>query len=1062
MSGAGAAGALLAIALATEPGTKVVPVPSGLSSGPLIPLLRDHAGLETGDPLTVADGRCVVPSQVAENLTLLLAPATEESPAFLIDPEVAAPRLPSKVGLDVRVISDVGARPIRGASVVAVSESTLRKLEGLALGTGSRTRQDGRARVMRWEGDDLLLVRNTDGADALVFAGRTQDIALHPAKPLTGRLVDEGEKPLGSRIVRALVSVPGTDRWIPIARCRTDDDGRFRFDSLGDTARIVFDDGASPPAFFDRAGESFMLLKVPRQAVLSLRALWGDGRPVVGAQVALRQFSAQHPSRVIRRSVVTGVDGRSEIRGLSSVLDRTIVDLVFQDGSIERRSLLEPLGEHADLGAWEIPQFTTVTGMVRDTSGSPVASASIIESGSRRVLARTDGKGSVALSLPEGREQAVEIEAPGLLTTAVALSPGRPFRVVLSKAARVKARVRRQDGSAPTEARLVEIKGGIEGANFRAERAGEDVFTFEVRPTNSELRLDAEGAEPVELGALGLSAGETVDLGLIVPSNGGVVSGRVLDDVTGMPLAGVSITAQAVGENELYDLVRERLPGAISDAAGRFRVAGVTEGKVRLFMESPGRPIVRVDADALGEGFDAGDTLIGLGKSLDIKVLRTDGSPLANASLALRPGGFDGLLKEIRLITDESGSCRVERISPGVYGMVAEAVGRQFRTLRTVPESDSAVEWRIDAATVRGTVRGADGQPLASVRVELGSLGGRRFTLLELDRVSADGVPLGREKRGDLPAWDVTWTDDEGRFVFRDVPEGHMQLLASHGSTAGVWQAVTIGRKSEIVQDLVLAGRTVDVTVVSDDDRRPSEGHVLLGGVGGRELSRLDASGNARFIFPESAGARSVSAYDRSGRTGIAWLDGDSRAVSIRVGALMGNLRLTTRDSSGQPAASAKVVCLRLADDYAFTGSTDYLGRWNKASVPAGSYRALIRGVGGESRRLDFNVGTGESSLDVDLQQAGSLSIRVLTERDFDPRTTSVSIVDVNGVDRASEEELLGRPARLGSHATYGIPSLEPGRYRVKVSLGSGASPAHEVTVDIEAGKSTRKELTIR
>lgn len=1062
MSGAGAAGALLAIALATEPGARVVPVPSGLSPGSLIPLLRDRAGLETGEPLTVADGRCVVPSRVAENLAFLLAPATEETAALLIDPGVDAPRLPPKAGFDVRVVSDVGARPIRGASVVAFSEATLRKLEGLDPGMGSRTRQDGCARAMRWDGDDLLLVRGAWGADALVLAGRTRDIVVHPAKPLTGRLVNEGEEPLASRVVRALVAVPGTDRWVPIARCRTDDDGRFRFDSLGDVARIVFDDGASPPAFFDRAGEPFTLLKVPRQAVLSLRAFRGDGRPVVGAQVALRQFSAQHPSRVIHRSTVTGIDGRADFKGLSSVLDRTIVDLVFPDGSIERRSLLEPLREHEDLGAWEVPQFTRVTGVVRNTSGSPVAGASIVESGSRRVLARSDERGSVALSLLEGREQNVDIEAPGLLTTAATLSPERPFRVVLSEAARVKARVRRQDMSVPAEVRLVEVKGVIEGAVSRADRAGEDVFTFEVRPTDSALRLDAEGAEPVELGVLGLSAGEMVDLGLIVPANGGVVSGRVLDDVTGLPLAGVVVTAQAVGENELYDLVRERLPGAISDPTGRYRVAGLAEGKVRLFMESPGRPVVRVDADALSDGIDAGDTYLGMGRSLELKVLRVDGSPLANASLSLRPGGFDGLLKEIRLITDGSGSSRVERIAPGVYGMVAEAAGRQFRTLRTVTDSDSAVEWRIDAAIVRGTVRGADGQPMASVRVDLGSSGGRRYTLLELTRVSADGVPLGREQRGDLPVWDVTRTDDQGRFEFRDVPEGDMQLLASYGSTAGVWQAVTVGRKSEIVQDLVLAGRTVDVTLVGDDDGQPAEGHVLLGGAGGGELSRIDVSGSARFIFPESAGARSVSAYDRNGRSGIAWIDGSSRAVSIRVGALTGGLRLTVRDSSGQPAASATVVCLRLADDHAFTAATDYLGRWNKESLPAGRYRALVRGAGGESRRIDFSLDAGVNSVDIDLRQAGSLSVRVLTERSFDPRTTSVWIVDENGVDRASEEELLGRAARLDSHATYRMPSLEPGRYHVKVMLGNGASPAPEVAVDIEAGKLTRKELPIR
>ncbi|MBL8113983.1 MAG: carboxypeptidase regulatory-like domain-containing protein, partial [Acidobacteria bacterium] len=878
---------------------------------------------------------------------------------------------------------------------------------------------------------------------------------------ISGKLLDASDEPLADRVVQALTRVPETNRWVPVARALTNKAGGFLFDSLGAGSRLVHDDGLSQPAFADaHPGAGSLALRVPLEAVLALRVLDAADKPLNGAVVEVRQFSSERPDLLIRRHATPADDGTVLVKGLSTVLDRTIVDIVASDGSFERRTVTSPLSVREELGTMRVLPVANVKGTVRGPSGDPVSGALVTEIGARRPLGTTDARGEVTLRLPVGLEQAARVSADGFLPATVALSSELPLRVVLKKAARVSVRLRRQDGTIPASARLVVVTHDlIEGKSVSARPEQEDLFAFDVAPGDAVFRVDGEGAESLSLGPLHLSSGEVAELGIVTLSSGAVVSGRVLDEATLQPLAGAVVTIQSASENDLYDLLREHLPRATTDATGTFRVAGLKEGEVRIFVEGSGRPVVRVDARAFPEGADVGDIQLGEGQPLALHVQREDGSPLSSTRIGVRPGGFDGTLKEMLFQTDESGDVRIPRIAPGRYGLVADASSRQHRLAVTVSKADAALRWTILAATVRGRVLGGDGRPLEGIRVELATPHDGRIRLLDVARRSQDGVPLGRHQRGDLPAGGETITDTEGAFVFPDVPEGPMRLLPSQGATAGIWHAIAVPSKGELVRDLPFAGDALSVTLVRHEDDRAWEGSARLTGLGGQELSRVECTGTAKFLLPPGSSPRCVAASDRDGRKGLTCLEGNSREVLVRVGAPMGQLSVSLRDSTGDAAAAARIALVRLDDGLTVAGSTDVNGGFRRGPLAAGRYRILARGAGGETARLVADVPPGRLDLPVVLRRSGSLSLVFETGEKFDSRTSSVSVVDRDGDDRAREEEAYGRPARLDEKGRYSLPALEAGTYSVRARPGSPTTPDIEFRVEVREGRVTEKRV---
>ncbi|MDT0454698.1 MFS transporter [Streptomyces sp. DSM 41527] len=224
-------------------------------------------------------------------------------------------------------------------------------------------------------------------------------------------------------------------------------------------------------------------------------------------------------------------------------------------------------------------------------------------------------------------------------------------------------------------------------------------------------------------------------------------SGRVLD-TSGTPIPGASIT--------LIDRQGRQAGVTTADADGRYALAAPAAGTYVLTGAAPGHTpyaasamyrggdvSARVDLILAGTGRLGGVLLGGSGP---------DGAPLAGGGIVLTDAGGDVVT---RTASGADGSWALAAVPPGPYTLVLSAPGHQPQA-RAVELSGGEPE-RQDArlqptATVRGTVRGPNGRPLADAAV----------TLVE------DGAVAGH-----------TVTGPDGVFAFSELSGAHYTLTAA-------------------------------------------------------------------------------------------------------------------------------------------------------------------------------------------------------------------------------------------------------------------------------------------
>ena len=196
------------------------------------------------------------------------------------------------------------------------------------------------------------------------------------------------------------------------------------------------------------------------------------------------------------------------------------------------------------------------------------------------------------------------------------------------------------------------------------------------------------------------------------------IRGELVDGGSGEGLVGARVTAQPVREGDLIDTYEDaRLPTATTGADGTFRVGGLPEGEVRLWVEAPGHAVSRFDVEALAEGNDLGRLEVPRGEPLEVLVEYPDGTPAPGIPVVSRPGGFDGYLKEQTFTTGPEGRFVIPRIAPGRHALRATAGMRYVRRLVTV-DAERSFTFRLTGARVEGRVT-VDGEPFPGVRVTL-------------------------------------------------------------------------------------------------------------------------------------------------------------------------------------------------------------------------------------------------------------------------------------------------------------------------------------------------------
>ncbi|MDY7093468.1 MAG: carboxypeptidase regulatory-like domain-containing protein [Acidobacteriota bacterium] len=225
------------------------------------------------------------------------------------------------------------------------------------------------------------------------------------------------------------------------------------------------------------------------------------------------------------------------------------------------------------------------------------------------------------------------------------------------------------------------------------------------------VRIAAPGYRELTLSGLHIAAGEARNLGDLQLDRGAAVRGRVIDSLTGEPLAGVVAELLIAGPALLYELGRGHRPQAISDSEGTFLLAGLSPGRYQLRLHSaayaPGWREVVVHQEELVE---LPPSLLGPGEPLSGCVEGASGSE------SLRIQAFDPaeqfLASLAEATADSSGCFETEPLPAARYRLLVH--GERPLVAQEVEHSSEETRHRLVAATsALGGVVTRRGQPVA-------------------------------------------------------------------------------------------------------------------------------------------------------------------------------------------------------------------------------------------------------------------------------------------------------------------------------------------------------------
>ncbi len=193
---------------------------------------------------------------------------------------------------------------------------------------------------------------------------------------------------------------------------------------------------------------------------------------------------------------------------------------------------------------------------------------------------------------------------------------------------------------------------------------------------------------------------------------------------------------------------------AVTDAGGRFLLAGVPSGRHRVRVEHPDYPPAEQEVATGAER----ELRLDAGGAMEIEVRDRAGAAVAGAKLvAVGPDGGTH-----RATADRRGAARLGPLAPGTWAVQASARGF----------ADGEIEVQIASGSRPGQI------PATSVRIDLG----RGATLAGVvrdndgERVSGATVAVGNSR---------TSTDADGRFRLTQVMTGPVVVEADKGDAHG-------------------------------------------------------------------------------------------------------------------------------------------------------------------------------------------------------------------------------------------------------------------------------------
>ena len=587
-------------------------------------------------------------------------------------------------GLEVTVGALLDSSPIRGATV------QLRTLMPLTAPTDAR----GVATLT-----GLGPGRYHVTAHAAGYAPAVQQVYVAPAPdvtrltlllargaPLSGKVVDEAGTPVkGARVEANMEAYHPTG-----AAVTTGEAGTFTIPALaaGTYNLAVAHPEMAPvmsrPITLDGlAPRSGVVITLKAGGEITGTVLLAGGGGAGGAVVHLAAHKYWLGRGVPRKQVVCDDGGKFHTRGLMRAELSLVAVHPLATSSEVRVDLVRARKAQLTI---TLDRDQSISGVVVDPSGQPVAQAQVTGESTRRKMsavlykaqarAFTDMGGQFELHGLKAGGYRLYAHMPGQShyysgSTKVVQSGARDVRLVFAGTGGVKGRVRFADGCAP-KLFWVDPSHGEQVAF----RGGQGEFLLPKLPAREQrLRILGPDFKVTHVGGVNIEPGKVLDLGTITVKGGRTVSGEVVDS-RGVPVA----RALVLLDHRVYhrgDWITSFTDGvnpwdkqARTDASGTFAFRGVDADSMLIAAEHPrlGRsPFQRVPAGT--EDTAVTLTLYDV-SSLEGTVTR-QGAPVV-ADITLSPAD-KAKGKEVRLYqtSGADGAYRFARLVPGRYQVFA-------------------------------------------------------------------------------------------------------------------------------------------------------------------------------------------------------------------------------------------------------------------------------------------------------------------------------------------------------------------------------------------------------
>lgn len=478
-----------------------------------------------------------------------------------------------------------------------------------------------------------------------------------------------------------------------------------------------------------------------------------------------------------------------------------------------------------------------ITGHVFDTSDAPIAGAEValldprISSKMEIVVSRDDG--SFAFTT-------VPLDSYGLQASASGYAPAiskevginaPPVSLVLDRGATLSGVVQRASNRAPVAEMPLRLTAeGFVDVAFTVASDARGAFQIENLPKGPLL---ITGDDPVRAmtpsaTSVTMSPGQTVEVALLVET-GAKVSGRVYDEDTGQPVAGV-----VVGASEpTYE--RRSWRSDPTDAEGRYSLTGLTPGSLVVTFYSAPKPYSKSALEAArqrevalqpGESLEGVDLSLTGGLMVCGVVVNERNEPVPGAKVSLGRATADGDLFDYQdTLAGADGAFCFANIWTGMDPTVGRAQEPQ----------DLALE---------ADYRGARSD-LLWIRDVTDSVADARLKLLPQARgviagvvVNASGKPVVAALSLRHPYVDnhfdsgLSHTDVDGNFLFQDLAAGDYEIWASRDNGTGYSpgkdkvHALTLAPGQRVTDLRIALGETDFITgTIKDDTGTPLRGY---------------------------------------------------------------------------------------------------------------------------------------------------------------------------------------------------------------------------------------------